>query len=178
MTNKAYRFRLFEVTAGGRVLDQESAENTACSIQATLFPDSEDRSLIFVSLPGVSEQDFVSVLAHTKPAYVVDLRPVPRFDIGQLNRHEVFTLFRQEQTTYIDHGEAGLGRSPHWLGPAGALFKEGGRGPVMFLVSGAQNGQRLREAILKELDCTGGAWQVYDVPPSSSTRIELCCATS
>lgn len=173
MLSKGDKFRVFEVITGGRLSNHESVEHKGYSVQATLFPVDHERSVIFVPLPGVSEEDFVSVLSATKPVYVVDMRPVPRFDIGQLNRQAVFEFFRQEQSTYIDQGE--FGQEETRLS-ASALLKHNARGPVMFLVSGLRDYGKLQEAIFDELDCSNGAWHVYEVPPSSAGRMELCAA--
>jgi hypothetical protein len=70
--------------------------------QASLFPESRPGIVVFVSFPDVEECEFVDLLENAKPRFVIDLRVVPRFDIGRLNRERAFDIFDAAGTRYID----------------------------------------------------------------------------
>lgn len=160
-------YRLFRVISGGKGSSSvEHVESEGEYVQATLFPMQREHSLIFVCIPGVSDEDFLSLLETTKPAFVVDLRSVPRFDIGHLNRQVVFGYFQREQCTYLDPGENGRQeeRLRGWLQPTAERLKNASRGPLMFLVSHSQDAVRLRRVVYDTLDCSAGDWQVFELP--------------
>ena len=71
------------------------------ALQNTLFAAEHPALLFFINFELVTEADFLTVLA-ARPRFVLDLRRVPRFDVGGLNRRVVFSLFAQSQTRYID----------------------------------------------------------------------------
>ena len=58
--------------------------------------------VVFVQFSDLEDTDFVDVVNNARPAYVIDLRLVPRFDTGSLNRRLAFELFEKVQATYID----------------------------------------------------------------------------
>src|ERR1700727_3228316 len=61
--------------------------------QSSLFPESRPGVVVFVCFPDVEEGEFVDLLESAKPSFVIDLRIVPRFDIGRLNRDRAFDMF-------------------------------------------------------------------------------------
>src|SRR5437879_5754389 len=70
--------------------------------QSTLFAADQPELLIFLDFEHANEADFLTVLTVARPRYVFDLRLVPRFDLGSLNRRLVFSLFSQSGIRYID----------------------------------------------------------------------------
>lgn len=63
----------------------------------------DDRLLLgFVDTSRVSELAFVTIMSRLRPAWVFDLRPVPYFNIGRLNRKRAFELFRSSSASYRD----------------------------------------------------------------------------
>src|SRR5690242_18496325 len=70
--------------------------------QGTLFPEGRKGMLIFVSFPGVTDRDFKTVIEHATPGIILELRPVPRFDIGKINRRIVFQWFQSHGTRYME----------------------------------------------------------------------------
>jgi len=70
--------------------------------QATLFPEARNGMVVFVCFPDVEESEFVKLMENAKPSFVIDLRIVPRFDVGRLNRDRAFDLFEAAGTRYID----------------------------------------------------------------------------
>jgi hypothetical protein len=83
---------------------QEGSPTTAA--QQSLFPLRSSRTAIFMSLPEVDHYEFVSLLKSTAPAIVVELRKIPRFDFGPLNRGSIFDLFREQGDIYLDLGQS------------------------------------------------------------------------
>lgn len=62
-----------------------------------------DRTLLgFVDMSRVSDVAFEMILSKVRPSWTFDLRPVPYFNIGRLNRKRVFDLFRTSCTSYRD----------------------------------------------------------------------------
>ena len=61
--------------------------------QRGLFPRYRPGVFVFVCFPDVQEKEFVELMENARPSYVIDLRIVPRFDVGRLNRDRAFALF-------------------------------------------------------------------------------------
>jgi len=70
--------------------------------QSTLFASSNEALLCVVDCSQVSEAEFLRSMLGARPKIVVDLRVVPRFDIGGLNRSLVFSIFGQVSARYVD----------------------------------------------------------------------------
>lgn len=145
--------------------------------QGLLFPIRREKSLIFVSVPGVNDDDFLALLKGTQPAYIVELRQVPRFDIGRLNRQTVFECFRREHTSYLDiatnldwNDERAVAQCLQVV--SGLLRGAAGR-PLMFITGAAQDTAALRQAIYKSLGCAEGEWQVLEVPPQPTALMAV-----
>jgi TIR domain len=141
--------------------------------QSTLFANENPSLLLFVNLEEISESDFITILTGARPKFLFDLRKVPRFDIGGLNRKLAFSLFSREKIRYLD-----LSRQMKPDGEKGELdttlaakvivdsshnaFVEG---PAAFLVDAQQfderNISRLIEAMPSERPVP---WDVLRVP--------------
>ncbi len=90
-------------------------------VQADLFPMAKPWLLIFVDTSDLSADCFVALLNEARPTFVLDLRPTPRFDMGRLNRRQVFEIFRLNLIHYVD--VAGLaGVSSRWDANLNPLF--------------------------------------------------------
>ncbi len=144
--------------------------------QHTLFAAAQPELLIFLDFQFVTEVDFLTVLTDARPRYVFDLRLVPRFDLGGLNRRLVFSLFAQSATRYVDLS-AGLGSKKdrddrlksnvladelrRIIGsPRGAIG-----GPILFVVDEAQFEEAYISALVSELPSPNdNGWDVLRVP--------------
>ena len=116
-------------------------------VQAPLFAGRPDRTLVFLELDGAGSEDLVSVLRDLKPRLVIDLRDVPRFDIGHLNRKAVFGLFTETDTKYFDLSPAtGIPGAPlqdvkrlaDVVKATLAQENEEPMGPLVFLIDSAE----------------------------------------
>lgn len=58
--------------------------------------------LVLVDLTNASEAEFLRVLEQARPDAVIELRKVPRFDFGRLNRKLVFRMFDEMKARYHD----------------------------------------------------------------------------
>jgi hypothetical protein len=161
MEKASLRFGLIE----GRKASHNCTVNSEW-VQGGLFPFGQGRSIIFVCIPGVTEREFASVVHDGQPAFAIELRQAPRFDIGHLSREVVFKWFEQAKCKYLDP-------APHpcdadelkkWIRQTSDIFlSEGGR-PIMFFVSTAQDTHALRSGVYEALGCSEGEWQVFEVP--------------
>lgn len=86
--------------------DKEPATGLTCSrtdlIQADLFPMAKPGLLIFSDASELSADRFLTLLNEARPTFVLDVRPTPRFDMGRLNRRQVFEIFRENHIHYVD----------------------------------------------------------------------------
>jgi hypothetical protein len=162
--------RGFKLIAGtGRNEMQQTAPAMTDSVQQSLLPLRSHRCLIFVSLPDVDHRDFVSLLESAGPAVVVELRRIPRFDIGPLNRQSIFDLFRQQGDVYLDFGTGEFEGSsnedhlPLKVQKTLQHYVEQKR-PFMFLTSTAQEPPSFSKSILKWLQKSNEPWEIYEVP--------------
>jgi hypothetical protein len=56
----------------------------------------------FVDMSHASDVALETIMSRLRPAWVFDLRPVPYFNIGRLNRKRAFELFRSSSASYRD----------------------------------------------------------------------------
>lgn len=146
--------------------------------QGALLAYHQEALLILVDFDAVTEADFLQLVLNARPQFVIDLRVAPRFDVGLLNRRNVFALFEQISAKYIDlPGRLGVqkGRDAR-LNPA-LLAKEVGRdilgpgasgGPLVFLGDSAQLTPEYGRALAQGLSSRKGVeWDVLRVPHHS-----------
>ncbi len=70
--------------------------------QSEMFPLAKPHLLIFSDLNKISSESFLSLISDAKPTLILDLRPIPRFDFGRLNRKAIFEFFKMHDAIYID----------------------------------------------------------------------------
>ena len=122
--------------------------------QSTLFAKESDALVVFVNCDQVDEAELLSTLDGAHPKYILDVRRVPRFDFGSLNRRLAFARFRSSGAQYIDltgnaSAKNALGRLPEGLRSASSL-----RGPILLLVDEAYFNETAITEILEELPMT------------------------
>lgn len=144
--------------------------------QSTLFAAEHPSLLVFVNFEGVTEADFLALLTTGRPRYVIDIRRVPRFDVGTLNRKLVFSLFSQISAHYIDlSGQLRItSERDARLNPAllashlqASVFRtnKGVQGPVAFLVDPLQSEEEFLRLLAEALPpFDGGGWDVLRIP--------------
>jgi len=81
--------------------------------QSTLFANENQSLVIFLNFDAITEADFRTTLDGSRPKYVFDIRRVPRFDIGGLNRREAFALFKKNSAQYVDLSSVHRGLTSH-----------------------------------------------------------------
>jgi hypothetical protein len=78
--------------------------------QGVLFPLPRRGLLIFIHFPDVTEEEFRDTLEHARPAFILELRASPRFDIGRLNRQVAFQSFQKHNAVYLDLTSSLMGK--------------------------------------------------------------------
>lgn len=146
----------------------QQAPDSPREVQQSLFPLRSPRSAIFISLPDVDHVDFLAVLKNSGPAVVVELRKVPRFDIGPLNRRSIFDLFKQQGDVYLDLGMEEL-EEPDLQDFATSIESKlqdhlTKQRPILFLTSSVQNSPTLSQSISEWLQKSSEPWEIYEVP--------------
>jgi len=133
--------------------------------------------LIFVCFPDVTESDFRVVIEQSTPGLIFELRPVPRFDIGKLNRQSAFQLFRTHGTRYVELTPAD-GRHRSWdevlqsLRQVGTSLDLESR-PVMFLVNLGDLTEAHVRGITRALPRPDRQpWRVCEVPQFRLLEVE------
>jgi hypothetical protein len=157
----------FGVIAGGKSAEGGRKSLESRFVQARLFPFVSGPSIIFVCVPQVSEQEFVSVIRLAQPAVAVELRRAPRFDIGRLSRQTVFKHFEEAKCKYIDPFPSREALSENIRRYIGAMVdevkKNSGR-PLMFFVSSTQHREQVSSLVCDCLGCLDQEWQIFEVP--------------
>jgi hypothetical protein len=135
-------------------------------IQQLLFPLRNPRAAIFISLPDVDHDEFISVLKNSGPATVIELRKIPRFDFGPLNRRSIFDLFREQGDVYLDLGTQEESDPQVVETKIQKTLQDhiNRQRPIVFLTSSAQNPPSLAQSIFKLLRESGDHWEIYEVP--------------
>jgi hypothetical protein len=95
------RLRLVHSKTANPIRSREFFQ-TEVGPQTSLFAYPKPGMIVFVQFQSIKDVDFVDLLTEAQPAYVVDLRLAPRFDIGVLNRRLVFELFDKVRANYVD----------------------------------------------------------------------------
>ncbi|WP_341919613.1 toll/interleukin-1 receptor domain-containing protein [Hydrocarboniphaga effusa] len=159
--------------------DVGSSQLQADAWQRTLFVSSNSNLIAFLEFDRLLEAEFLSLVLGAKAKFIIDLRLVPRFDLGSLNRKIVFSLFSQTGGEYRDlSGVLGVrDRRDANLNPAilrdhiEATFKASKRpieGPILFLVDTPQ----FEESYVSQLSDTlqtlrPEGWEVLRAPIES-----------
>jgi hypothetical protein len=175
MEKTSFRFGVIE---GGKSFDDYRPVESKFE-QSSLFPYGQGKSIIFVCIPGISEQEFLSVVQVAQPAFAVELRPAPRFDIGRLSREVVFKWFELANCKYLDpvpRRDANVDDVEKWIRATAEIFRTKIARPIMFFISSTQNTRALRKAVCDALGCTEGNWQIFEVPRSDTSDQRIAAA--
>jgi hypothetical protein len=70
--------------------------------QSVLFPTMDSSLLYFINIRRLNADDFVRLLQEAKPAWLIDTRLVPRFDLPKFNRQRAFDIFNNYSIKYYD----------------------------------------------------------------------------
>ena len=127
---------------------QPSSRRSGISAQRWLFPDPALLGLVDMS--SARAGPFTALLEDVRPRWLMDLRAVPRFDMGVMNRRLFFNLFERLQIRYRDiSGMVGITSRKDASLSSGAvantlnillaeeLGSAGGPGPIMLLLDDA-----------------------------------------
>lgn len=145
--------------------------------QSTLFANENPSLLLFVNFEEIGESDFITILTSARPKFLFDLRKVPRFDLGGLNRKQAFSLFSRTKIRYLDlsreiKSDSAMGEFDAALAAkliinaSHAAFVEG---PAAFLVDGQQFDERNISRLIEELPSERSTpWDVLRVPVSDN----------
>ena len=148
--------------------------------ERSLFPTVNPNILMFIDFTTVDEAELLTLTISSKPTNIIDLRVVPRFDIGTLNRKLVFSIFEKAGAKYHDLG-ALIGPA-HMRQNAGApeplaravlerVFKSDTavQGPVAILLDAKCSAAAFTDAFAAILDKANPAgWQTMRVPAVQS----------
>lgn len=70
--------------------------------QLQLFATDTPTPLLVADMGFIDEAELLSLLCDAPPRWLMDLRPLPRFDFGRLNRARVFRVFEEHGIRYRD----------------------------------------------------------------------------
>jgi hypothetical protein len=154
----------------------------ASTWQRTLFISGNSALLVFVDFDQVSENDLVALITESNARFVIELRPVPRFDVGSLSRKSVFALFTAANALYLDiSGTLGVthardanlnpGLLASHLRDALLRTRREVDGPIIFLVESTQFTNEYVTALSDELQTLRSVgWEVLRFPVTSPRK--------
>lgn len=99
--DKPRRAPYLQLVVSGPEPEQPSVPAPTCE-QLSLFRTDETAFIGIVNMAKISASRFIALLEDTRPTWLVDLRPIPRFDIDRLDRRTVFGLFQKYDIDYRD----------------------------------------------------------------------------
>jgi hypothetical protein len=110
--------------------------STVDGIQVALFPDPN--TVVLVRMDEETGAELSDLLQKLRPRVVVDLRAMPRFDFGCLNRSRMFRMFADLLIAYYDLG-GGLGnpatvKRDHVADAVRTLLGKTAEGPMVLLM--------------------------------------------
>lgn len=82
--------------------EKNETQNRELKVQYALFPEGNPYSIVCVVPSLLDETEFLDIFNEVHPRYVLDMRRVPRFDIGTLNREKMFSTYFSNELTYLD----------------------------------------------------------------------------
>jgi hypothetical protein len=147
--------------------------------ERTLFASSDPNIIVFLDFASIEEAEFLSLLVSASPKHIIDLRAVPRFDTGNLNRKLVFSVFKNAGSVYHDLGAIiGAARMREIVGMPLLLAKavlesvfhsgEPLVGPAVLLIDTRQASSEFIDAFASTLDAVNPqGWQILRVPSVS-----------
>jgi hypothetical protein len=138
-------------------------------LQGALFPISKRNLAVVVRFPDVTDEEFRLVLDFARPRLVVDLRSVPTFAIGRLNRRFVFDSLKKAEALYLEVDvSADGGEWPGIAQKSTALVIEAWQnqnGPLVFLTHRDDGpGDGLPSVIRKLAEHASVQWDLFEVP--------------
>lgn len=150
--------------------------------ERTLFATSDPSILAFLDFASIDEAEFLSLLISSKPLHVVDVRLVPRFDVGNLNRKLVFSVFKNAGAAYHDLGATvgaaqlrALSEKPSDV--ARAVLERVLKnprpltGPIVVIVDTRQIVPSFVDEFAKAMDSTNpNGWQTLRLPALSNAK--------
>jgi hypothetical protein len=133
-------------------------------LQQPLFSEAA-LTVVFAFFPELAESTFIDLIRCSCAGVVLDLRRVPRFDIGKLDREEAFRLFASAATTYVDAAASVSGRNvteelAEKIREAVGLTS----GPLVFLFGREDSSLASRSEIIDALEHTGRPFEIIPVP--------------
>jgi hypothetical protein len=150
--------------------------------QSTLFAGSNQNLLALIDLNSIEEADFLTLLLAAKPRFMIDLRVLPLFDLGSMNRKRAFELFEKTGTKYFDiSGRLDIkDRSDSRFNPEflsdrvrEIVFSKSGEvvGPVCFLIDPIHFNDDFLGSLSQKLDTTNPlGWETLKIPGSRPER--------
>lgn len=168
--------RLVETTSTPDPISHETFSRVGW--QSTLFANENPALILFISFQEITEREFTTILIGARPKFLFDLRRVPRFDLGTLNRRQVFALFSKTGIQYWDFSR--YLNTHHDRNPAhvARLIADASnhaviRGPIAFLVDTQQFGERYITTLVEELPSAASmTWDVLRVPLSDAGELQ------
>jgi hypothetical protein len=172
--------RLVDVTSKADPISHETFVRPVW--QNTLFANDNPSLLLFVNFEDVSENDFKTVLSGARPKFLFDIRRVPRFDLGSLNRKQAFAMFSKLRTRYVEL----TGRLNIAAGATGnldppllaslildSLNQSDIQGPLAFLVDSQEFDEANISRLIGALPTREASpWDVLRVPITASPQPE------
>ncbi|WP_083991981.1 toll/interleukin-1 receptor domain-containing protein [Bradyrhizobium embrapense] len=138
--------------------------------QNSLFASENTSLAIFIGVDQTTEADFATAISSSRPRAVIDIRKVPRFDLGSLNRRRVFALFTSSGTQYFDVSGKMSQQAPREM--ADRILSSRGdapiEGPLAFLVDSDQLAEDYISSLLEALPGLTQPWDVLRVPTIES----------
>jgi hypothetical protein len=105
-------------------------------VQVTLFPDPH--TIVLVRMDEETGANLPDLLHKVRPRLVADLRSMPRFDFGYLNRSRIFHTFAELAIAYHDLGGAPEQPDTTLNEPATnaihAILRRAAEGPMVLLL--------------------------------------------
>jgi hypothetical protein len=120
----------------------------------------------------MSDKGFEAILSRVQPSWVFDLRPVPYFDIGRLNRKRAFDLFSSLRASYRDvagwlqiteRNDASLNSGAVGRYLADALSTRPCQAPVVVLVDDGEILDHALRVLPNQLKSSFMAWCAFEL---------------
>jgi TIR domain-containing protein len=175
---KANFLRLVDTQSPATPISKETFARPAW--QSTLFANENPSLLLFINFERVAESDFVNILTGAHPKILFDLRRVPRFDSGSLNRRRAFAIFSDAGIRYIDLSgqlRTGEGSASNLAAPhvARLITESWGQnsihGPVGFIVDAQQFEESYITQLIEALPSIfDHPWDVLRLPISDGSN--------
>lgn len=137
------------------------------SHQIEMFEGGNEKSILVIYFSDIDSKLFSNAIHNVHPAYIIDMRPNPRFNIDGYSRKLAFSDFDSIGSIYMDYIEltgADDKSKEHLIVAAEKILSEKKQGPVVFIFGKKEQDEIYEKELLVNLPMDKKGWSLAVMP--------------